>query len=130
MNYTRQLSKSDTDIVTFSSGLNFRQRVSEEPARFYSARNLHGVNFEDSLEGFIVSKGSFEEVYQFDSKCLSGQCRGKCSKCRKDDTHPQTVEDPKPKPVSNVNQHRPLRRTRSWEYVYIPNLPYVPEVSD
>lgn len=32
-------------------------------------------------------------------------------------------------PAPEVRQHRPLRRTRSWEYVYIPSLPYFHEVS-
>lgn len=107
----RSLSRSDPAIAR-AHELGLLQDLLK--SFHYGARQVPGVSDEDS-SGPGNSR-ALEEVSL--TKYRNSVVRYSC------DTEGKVTS-----PAPEVRQHRPLRRTRSWEYVYIPSLPYFHEVS-
>ena len=128
-NTLRRLSRTDSQILRFSFIANPELYVSKEPARIASARNLssagHSSNTPKSLTEFLCSEGC--EVFR-----LCGAVPIKVSATSLYRQRSKSDDDVDKLLSSGERSdwtHRPLRRTRSFDYIYIPNLPYMPEVS-
>ena len=130
-NIIRHLSRSDSEIAALSCCVNPELCVSKELARLSSARDLStaGQNSKTppkSLIEFLCSEDCavFRLWGTVPVKVSSTSILRQRSKSDDDVDKVSGSEN-----SADMTRHRKLRRTRSFDYIYIPNLPYMPEVS-
>ena len=125
----RRLGRTDSQLANFSFVASPEPHVSKEMPRTASTRNLssagRNLSTTKSLTEFLCSEDC--EIFR-----LCGGVPIKMSaasffrqRSKSDDEVDKLSSDER----SARTGHRPLRRTRTCDYIYIPNLPYMPEVS-